>query len=651
MAQLAGGLALLGFCLVRVWLHARRQPPAPPAPARPAGRAWPAYAYDLALWGIWLAWAALWWNRGFYPFDHGREATIAHMWLQGVRPYADHLLTHHTLFGVFIHALMEKLFGFTPYAWRLAFVAVYGLCLWLVFRLLCRVSPRRTAWCVSVPLGVFVTNMEMTSYWSYYWNGLLMALLTVLAFSKIPWRGPLAQAAPWLLLTALLAVLSGVAIPQLGLMLQIAFALLAGLRWLDRRERAGVLAKYALLLSASLFFGGLVVGMLHWLGWLPGFQRWLDTLPRAMEVQYQSQSFMDVLGRWRYAFTMSREKNLLVSLAGVAGFTGGLAWLAAWRGRVPSILWRGLSIFYYGIALALVLWCLADPRGCLLFLRAHLLDAPRFIPSLAFALSLALILSLLLSLRRAGEGERQAIHHWLLLLIVGQGIFWSVTQTHPGSSYCMAMSLLSAAAVFTLVWVQAPQRLGLRWPRGMALALALLLGLTGVSYKVLSIPHQVSWWEPFPYFQYPALRHMRDPHAPEMDRALFAARQVVENKGRVLVYPSHITIYPLIGQLPPLPFPDLEHTLYCYPRDPALWAQALAALEQAPPDLLIVQRDILRRQADWQRAVDDHIHTPRVMGQAMQALYAPASGSPYRLELTGSRYYLFRRTPVPAPAP
>jgi hypothetical protein len=137
---------------------------------------------------------------------------------------------------------------------------------------------------------------------------------------------------------------------------------------------------------------------------------------------------------------------------------------------------------------------------------------------------------------------------------------------------------------------------------------------------------------------------MRDPNATELDKVLFAAREVVEKEGRVLVYPSHITIYPLVGQMPPLPFPDLNWKLYCYPQDPGLWRQTLLDLEQAPPDLLIVQRDALRRRGDWDRFVADKAHVPQVIAEAMKALYEPGARSSYRLVLEGKTYHVFRRS-------
>jgi hypothetical protein len=239
------------------------------------------------------------------------------------------------------------------------------------------------------------------------------------------------------------------------------------------------------------------------------------------------------------------------------------------------------------------------------------------------------------------QEEKTEALHWLLLVLLGTGVYFSVVQTHRSLGYALAMSIIYTPVVLAYVWFRLPKAWGFKWPRGAALALMLVMAVLGASQKILEFPYGGSWFQKWDYFQFPALRHLRAPYAQEMDRVLFMARDVARQGGKVLIYPRQITLYSLLDLMPPLPFPDLDFNLYCYPVDPQLWRQATAEIDRQPPAIIILDKRNYNATT-WPKVRGDEVHIPQVVREAHDDYFMKMPSSRYQLALDGPNYFVYR---------
>ena len=556
------------------------------------------WLWDLLLWGLWLGWVVLWFNRGFYPFDHGREALISYLWLNGIEPWSvNKFFPPIGLGGLFLFGALIKVFGFVPFYWRLVFVLVYGALCWSVYRLLARLVPRGIAWTATVPVMVFFTNIHTVGYLYYFWNGALLAMLSVHGFDRFLGRPILTRGWPWLMLSAGAAVASMMTMSLTGYAVVCGVGAVLALKLALDSGRGRTLVVGAVWGGFFLAFWGLVLGLIYQQGWLPGYLEQISHYPRHLN-HYGNTSIASTLSSWWLMFYYSGPIPAPWSLLAVVGFGLGICFLArANPAKLPRarIFW---AILYWGAAACLGAWLVIDTRACLEFFHQWF-----WVVYLAPPINLGLCLVMAFFILR-NHIKNPTAHpdtwHWLLLLAVGGAVFMAFALSHRSREHSIYSAIIFMPVVWAYVWARFPRLFHFSWPPGLAVVLVAGVVLLGVAHRVFDPDRQASWYEPAPYHRFPTLRGLRSNDAPEKDLVLWLAWRVVQRGGKILVYPSHATIYPLVGSLPPLPFPDLRppQTMYTYPRKVEVWRPVLAKIDNPPPDLIIFEAEF-STQKSW----------------------------------------------------
>lgn len=658
--RLAIGAGVWGFILVRTYLHSRRGPQAASGPdhagnspdilVRAAKRlSLPNITSTIdrskflplaILWAVWLGWVSLWWNRAFYPFDMGREPTIAWMWLNNVRPYVDHYMTHHTLGGVILFKGLISIFGFVPYIWNLIFVLWFGFILSLIYLLLRRVITPSGALVITAVTVPFVNIAEFLPYFMYYWQGLLMALLAVYFFSRIfsasrPLTTHCLAAA-----CSFFSVLTICFIPQYGIVLVISFIVTISALKLTSPRNITVMPWCITLLASYLFLVGCVMLGMHQLGILSGYYGWIKSLRNVTTDQFGTGGLGQTLTNWTYAVSLVKGSYFSRYSTAALAFLAGIWFLRGIKNTNRDYYYARFKLIYYLSSAVVILWLLLDTRQALTCFD-KIYKAISICPPFTIILSAVMGYELVKCLGKGSKKDRQDGLHWLVLLLTGAGLYFSIVQTHRTLGYALAMSLVYTPVVLAYAWFRLPVLWGFTWPRGAAILLVLVMAGLGISQKVLHFPYGGSWYQRWDYFNYPALRHLRAPYAAEMDQVLFMARDVVDQGGKVLVYPRQITLYALLGVMPPLPFPDLDYRLYCYPKDPALWQAALAKIDDLPPELIIVERRNFTRQK-WSSLRTEEPRIPQVVREVYDDHFGLAPSRRYQRVLDGATYLVYR---------
>ncbi|MBI4798384.1 MAG: hypothetical protein HY794_06560 [Desulfarculus sp.] len=664
---LVGLLALAGLTLWRAaaWLGAGRGEAAGglAAGARALGRGWQRllrerpWLGDALLIAAWLAWASLWWDRGYYPYDDGYEATLAYMWKHGLRPYTDYFLPPIGLLGLLLNRGIIELFGFSPLACRLAFVLVLGGTGWLVFRLLKQVVPVANALLMVVTCVYVLAPMHIFALLWFWWNGAFLVAFTALCTQRMFASQSPGPRLAWTAASALGAVATLFTVLPLGVAMLLCLALLLPLRWLLGDAGRRVLSLGLAWAAWAALFLGLALWFIHGQGWWPGYQHWLAS------VAGYSHNFGDrglsqsLLGSWSYLMDKAGASPFPRSLMALASLAAGLVLLRRLSRPAPEgglvLAARPANLFtalYLAAGLGLLIWLAWSSQACLEFLAG--LKLARALPPLALGISLLAAWCLFRQWRAQGRQALEGVFTWLVLLLFGGASWMAGTKVHQSLEMLAAMSLLIYPAVWAAAAHLLPGHLRLAWPVGCGLFLALLLGLGGAGTKALATVHQGTWWQEAPRFSYPALRQFRNHYAPELDQVLFTAREAVQKGERILVFPHMIPIYPLVGALPPVPFPTFEEprVIFTYPKDPAAWAPALAAIEKNPPDLLVLWK-VGTGAKGWATRQDSPF-VPQVIKDVNNEYYLGRPQGRYQMLLDGRFWQVYRlRASGPASAP
>lgn len=659
--RLLGILALAGLALWRAaaWLGAGRYGAEPPSPgglangARALGDAFHGllrrrpWLGDLMLAAAWLAWAGLWWDRGYYPYDDGYEATLAHMWQQGLRPYTDHFLPPIGLVGLLLNRGIIELFGFSPLACRALFVLVLGGAGWLVYRLLKKVVPAASALLMTVTCVYFLAPMHIFALLWFWWNGAFLLLLTALCTQRMFASQSPGPRLAWTAASALGAVATLFTVLPLGVAALLCLALLLPLRWLLGDSPRRVLGLGLAWAAWAALFLGLTLWFIQAQGWWPGYRHWLASVAGYSQNFGERDLSHSLLGSWSYLVDKAGASPFPRSLLAVAGLAAGLALLRRLSRPAPgggAALAPGpanlFTALYLAAGLGLLIWLAWSPQVCLEWVAG--LKLARVLPPLVLALCPLAAWCLFRQWRQPGRVGREEVFTWLVLLLFGGAAWMAGTKVHQSLEMLAAMSLLIYPAAWAAAAHLLPGHLRLAWPAGCGLFLALALCLSGAGVKALSTVHQGTWWQETPRFTYPPLRHLRNHYAPELDQVLFTAREVVQGGGRILVFPHMIPIYPLVGAVPPTPFPSLEEpkVIFTYPKDPASWAPALAAMDDPPPDLLILWR--IRAGARGWATRQDSPFVPRVIKEVNNQYYRGLPQERYELVLDGRFWQVYR---------
>ena len=605
------------------------------------------WLWDLLLWALWLAWAGLWFNRGFYLLDHGREALVSYLWLEGFPPWSvnEFFSSHWLGWCSFYFASLIKAFGFTPIYWRFYLcLIIYGALCWLVYRLLARLLPRGRR--VDRYRAHHVFFSPTYTQWVIsiiFWNGALLALISAFGFRSCFAPSPVvSQSWPWLLLSAGAAVASVMTMSLAGYATFCAIGGVLALKFLlDQGNR-----------QSTLFYRpalGTIFSVVYWfsagihavsrLGF-PATWHQLSNYPRQLNY-YGNQSFANTMSDWWLIFYYSGVSSAPWSLLAIGGFGLGICFLA--RTNPAKLPWfrTYLAVLYWATVIGIAGWLLFDFHSCLEFFHKWF-RLVYLAPPLNFIFSL-IIGSILLFDYCRKPANHQDMWHWLLLLALGGALFMAFTLSHRGKEHAIYSSIVFMPVVWAYVWHRFPIHFHFAWPSGLAAVLVLVMVLLGVSHRVFEADRQASWFEPAPYHHFTGLRGMRGNDAPEQDLVLSLAQQVIKRGGKILVYPSHATIYPLVSTLPPMPFPDLSppEAMYTYPRDPKEWRSALDRVDNPPPDLVIFETNF-STQRSWLKW-KEMPYVPKVAVEVGDDFWNYDPSLRYHRLWRGKRYALYLR--------
>ncbi|MFH1059069.1 MAG: hypothetical protein V1797_10405 [Pseudomonadota bacterium] len=595
---------------------------------------------SIVLWIVWIIWVAFWWNRSFYPYDHGREATIAYMWIHGIRPYVDHYLAHHTLGGVSFYYVVIKLFGFTPFIWRLLFIAIFGLIAWLIFLLLSKLVAKVNALCTVVVLCFFVHSMYITGYLQYYWLGMLLMLLSTVFFLKAftETNTQLIYA----LLGSLAIAINLFTIPQFAMTSIISLISYVIVCWFAKIKRDLLWPMLWITFTSLILFTAAILTAMNFVGILNGYLRWLTTIPSATTDLYNLGSVGQAISNW--TFPVSLTKGSYFSEYSWPAVLFLSSYLLGIKCRLfQDKKFRMLSsISYWIIAISLCAWVIAVPRIALEKIDEYV-DLIKIIPASSIIFAIVMVACIVWELIYAGKKQKEIACTWLYILIAGLGAYFSVIWNHRSVTYALSMSIILTPVTWSWVLFKMTQYYGTSLPKGLAVLLSVLLILVGGAHKITHFPYGTSFWDKWEYFNYPALRHMQDPGAAELDTVLFTAKKVADQGGTIIVYPRKITIYPLLGILPPQPFPDLDPTLYCYPKEKSIWLKATKAIDMSKPEMIIFDINDINVKK-WESMNQDNVHIPKSIREVGDLHFLGINSPNYRTIFRGKTYILFERT-------